>query len=733
MNKILLVLFVPLALYGQPFSKKEISQFEQQAQHIILIRDNWGVPHIYARTDAGAAFGLMYAQCEDNYWQLEETIVRSLGRAGEIYGEKELENDAAVALFECVKKGLESYATANLLLKRLCDAASNGINFYLEKHPEVEKRLLNRYEPWFFLVPSPLNPAGHGIAQSEIRNAFALSLKNVPSEGVDEWYVQQESGSNTIALAPNKTKSGHSMLLINPHLNFFGNGQRYEAHLVSEEGLNVSGFAMFGDFYIWSGFNEYAGWAHTNTASDFEDVYLERFNHSSDSSLYQYGIGYRKAILWSDTVQYRDDGRMKSKVFLFRKTHHGPITAKRDSLWVTIRTATNNKAQYILQVWAMCKAKNLREFTSAMDKRQLTTNTMYADRFGNIAYWHGNAIPRRDKKFDWRFPVEGSNTETEWMGMHPLKEIVQIINPSSKWIQNCNSTPYKAAGGSSPAKNKYPTYLAHDPPGFRADEAIRLLSKPGKISFIDFEHLVTSNHLPMMASWLSQIIVAYDREAGIHPTLQIKLKTVVDTLRKWDYHYATNSKATTIAVFWCTSYLNWIRTQLKNKFYAFSPYLTEFLYGERLPVPDSIAVQMINTATDTLLSRYGTAMIEWGEINRLQRIHTSGDLEKFNDQKISLPVGAVPGTMGSLFAFNSRNEAGQKRMYGISGNTYVAVIEFGKRIKAKSIMYFGQSAKPSSPNYFDQAPLYVEAKFKDVYFYRKDVIKHAARKYHPGE
>jgi len=592
---------------------------------------------------------------------------------------------------------------------------------------------LYRYEPWFFLVPPPQNPAGHGITQSEIKNAFSQSLRKMQPEGLEDLMARQESGSNTIALAPSKTSSGQSMLLINPHVQFFGGGQRYEAHLVSNEGLNVSGFAMFGNFYIWSGFNQYAGWAHTNTASDFEDVYLERFNHLSDSTQYRYGDGYQKAILWRDTLLYKVENNLKKKVFLFRKTHHGPVTAKRDSLWITIRNTTDNTAQYILQAWEMCKAKSLKDFTAAMRHVQLSTNTMYADRFGNIAYWHGNAIPKRNTNFDWRLPVDGSNTQTEWKGMHPLKEIVQVVNPSSGWIQNCNSTPYDAAGKSSPAKEKFPAYMAHDPQTFRADEAIRLLSQPGKISFFDFEQLVTSNHLPMMAAWLPQIIKAYDKEVSMQPERLVKLKEVVDTLRKWNYHYAKESSATTIAVFWYTSYIDWVRKKLKEKFFMLNPDVTGFLYAEKLPVPDSIAVQLLHRATDTLYKRYGTALIEWGHINRLQRIHTGGTLEKFDDNKMSLPVNAAPGMLGSLFAFSTRTDAGQKKMYGVAGNTYVAIEEFGKKIKAKSIMYFGQSADPSSAHYFDQAPLYAEGKFKEVYFYKEDVLQHAERKYHPGD
>jgi len=723
-----IILFFPLQLFSQSAGKEEIQNWQRQALNITIIRDNWGVPHIYGKTDADCAFGLMYAQCEDNFWQLEETFIRGLGRTSELYGEKNLESDASIALFECVQKGKNLYRDADPFLKSLCNAASSAINYYLYKHPETEQRLLHHYEPWFFLITSPASPASHGIARNEMKNNFAFSDKT-RSEEFNEWLQQKESGSNTMALAPSKTTSGKSMLLINPHVAFFGDGQRYEAHLISRQGLNVSGFAIFGNFYIWSGFNQNVGWSHTNTASDYEDVYLEHFNNPSDPSLYQYGKGYKRSVTWSDTLFYKEENELKSKIFIFKKTHHGPIVAKHDSLWVTVKNASDNTAKYILQSWKMCKAKNIKEFTAAMNMSQLTTNTSYADRYGNIAYWHGDAIPKRNPNFDWRSPVDGGDPETEWKGMHTMSEIVHVINPSSGWIQNCNSTPFESAGKSSPQKENYPAYMSYEDENFRSEEAIRLLSATTKVSYEDFQKLVVSNRLPMMADWLPQIINAYDKEVMKHPDLKIKLNDAVDTLRKWDYRYSVSSQATTLGVALYYAYTTWSRQQdrvVSGRVGRINRFTRTF------PASDSVAVQLLQDAADDLINTFGTAFIPWGSINRLQRIHTSGTIEEFDDNKPSIPIAAVPSGMGSLFAFNTRTDPGQKKLYGTSGSTYVAVIEFGKKIKARSIHYFGTSANPTSPHYFDQAPLYSQAKFKEAYFYKEDVLKHVERKYHPG-
>lgn len=728
MKYLLILCCFPISLFAQ-IGEDEIADWQQQARRITIVRDNWGVPHIYGKKDADCTFGVMYAQCEDNFRQLEESFIASLGRSAELYGEGRLGADATIALFECVRKAKADYAQASTFIKGLCNSAAAGINYYLYKHPDTVRRLLHRYEPWFFLLPGTDNPAGHGITSAESRKYQQANLPRSEGEGEDNGIEERENGSNTIAIAPVKSASGHSLLLINPHVNFFGNGQRYECHLISGQGLNVSGFAIFGTFYIWSGFNEYSGWAHTNSGVDFTDVYLERFDHPTDSTAYRYGNSYRTATFWYDTVRYSTAAGLRSKAVLLRKTHHGPVVARRDSFLVTIKNVTAPQSRYIAQCWQICRSKTLKQFTSAMNKRALGyPNTMYANRQGHTAYWHGNAVPKRSLQFDWRFPVDGSNPATEWQGLHKLKEIAQVINPASGWIQNCNSTPYLAAGTSSPRQANYPAYMAYDKHIFRAVEAVRLLSSPEKISFPAFEKLVVSDHLPMMAAWLPQILRAYDSMAVYNTPLQAKLSAVADTLRRWNYRYALNSQATSIAVMWYLQYDNWNRNQPKTA--AADDNATD-LQGNQLPMSGATAVELLAKAVEALQARFGTAFMNWGDINRLQRVE--GSPERFDDHQPSWPVAAVPSPLGSLFAFGNGQARGQQKFYGTRGNTYTSIVEFGPRIKARSIMYFGQSANPASPHYLDQAPLYVEGKFKDAWFYREDVRQHAERTYHPGE
>lgn len=729
MYKLLLLCFLPFHVLAQ-LHRDQPESWQKQANRITIVRDNWGVPHIYGKQDADCAFGVMYAQCEDNYRQLEETFISALGRSAELYGESRLPADVSVALFECVRKARTDYDLAPKFIRQLCNSAAAGINYFLYKHPDTTRRLLQHYEPWYFLVPGTDNPSGHGITNAEVR-AYANSLfSTAPAEGETADDIEErENGSNTMAIAPVKSTSGNSLLLINPHVNFFGNGQRYECHLISEEGLDVSGFAIFGTFYIWSGFTANIGWAHTNSGVDFTDVYLERFNDAANPLHYRYGNGFRVATIWQDTLLVKTAGGLQRRPVVLRKTHHGPVVAKRDSALVTIKNVTAPQSRYIGQCWKMARAKNFKAFRAAMNIRALGyPNTMYADKHGRTAYWHGNAVPVRSTQFDWRYPVDGSKVATEWKGLHKLKDIAQVIDPRTGWIQNCNSTPYQAAGVSSPKQSDYPAYMAYDKHIFRAVEAVRLLEGPQKISFEEFEKLVVSNHLPMMAMWLPQILRSYDSLAKLSPQWNDQLGTVADTLRKWNYRYGLNSEATTLAVMWYLQYDDWNRN--KPAVAAADDNATD-LQGNQLPMSGPTAVALLKKAVEVLKARFGTPFINWGSINRLQR--ATGAPERFDDGKPSWPVAAVPSPLGSLFAFGNGQVRGQQKFYGTRGNTYTAIVEFGPRIKARSVMYFGQSANPASPHYLDQAPLYGQGKFKDAWFYLEDIIQHAERTYHPGQ
>jgi penicillin amidase len=724
-----MVFFCLCLLNSQAFA---VQPTKNLANSVTIYRDSYGVPHVYGRTDEAVVFGLMYAQAEDNFWQLEEDHINKLGRAAEIYGQSRLAGDLMTRLFETSKRAQNEYKSLSPQMRRLCDAYAAGLNYYLERHPEVRPRLINRFEPWFALVTGAPAPASAGITIQEVRALF----RELPAQTVNSSpgaMAEGEEGSNMWAVSPLKSASGRALLFINPHVGFFGGGQRYEAHLHSGQGLNISGFTMLGSPYIWTGHNEVLGWSHTNSGADSTDVYVETFDDAQNPHAYRYGKDYRRAVEWTDEIRVSQQGNTETKRFTFRKTHHGPVIALRAGKFLAVRAASVEiSGRLFEQKWAMARSRSLNEFKAAMSQRRLTgSNTMYADQKGNIFYLHGNATPRRSTKFDWSKPVDGSDAETDWRGFHELSELPQVLNPSSGWIQNCNSTPFLTSSTDNPDRSKHPVYMAPDPDTPRAQMSRRILSSKDKFTFDEWERASLDTRVILAETMVPELVSIWEKLRQSNQANSDKLAEPVAALKAWDYESRIDSVPTTLFMLYFEQLQRLNREQRTRQ------------SDDDQSVPTTLVEQLnkINAAAkltafekvlNELQNDFGKWQVAWGEINRLQRIHTSGTLEKFDDMKSSVPVPGASGLAGTLFTFNTRRDAGQKRRYGISGNSYLAVVEFAPLVRARSLLVFGQIADPKSPHFFDQAELYSTKQYKPAWFNLTEIKRHLERRYRPG-
>jgi len=700
---------------------------EELARSVTIHRDSFGVPHIFGKTDASVVFGLMYAQCEDNFWQLETDLTRAIGRAAEIDGEKWLASDLAYRAFEVEKLSKAEYERMPAKSKALCDAFAAGLNYFITRNPQIKTRMITRFEPWHILAMNRMGRVSGlsriGLRLNEIRFG-SLESTGAPqiSRGdtdldltalrswFDEMKAEPLEGSNMWAIAPSKSASGAAMLLINPHVGFFGGGQRYEAHLLSDEGLNVYGFAILCTPYIRSGFTQNLGWSHTNNYADTADAYLETFDDPENPLAYRYGGGYRTAVEWTEEVKVKTANGVETRRYRFRKTHHGPIIGARDGKQVAARAAKLEEGGELQQRFAMNRARNFAEFKAALSQLALIgSNTIYADRAGNIFYVHGNAIPRRDPKFDWTKPVDGDKAETEWQGYHGLDELPQVFNPKSGFAQNCNSTPFLTTLEGNPRKEDFRPYIAPEEDTPRAKSSRRILAEKEKFTFDEWTRAATDTTANEAATAVKRMTAAWLELQKEDKALFDKLRPAIKELSDWDGMARTDSAPATLFL---------LTAERANR------------DGKNLDY--DVRLRLLETVMNDLEKTFGTWRVAWGEINRLQRVHTSGD-EPFSDERQSWPVMGGPGAAGLVFTYNARAEKGQKRRYGTSGNTFVAVIEFGKQIRARSALVFGQSADPKSPHYNDQAELYAQGKFKDVRFTPKEIKSNLERSYHPGD
>ncbi|EMR01506.1 acylase [Cesiribacter andamanensis] len=702
----------------------EVAAWEQQAARITIFRDDFGVPHIWGKTDADAVFGLLYAQCEDDFNRVERNYLWAIGRLAEVEGEDMLYSDLRARLYMSQEEAMEEYERSPQWLKELCQAFANGINYYLHTHPEVKPKLLTRFEPWmpFYFSEGSIGGDIESVSTARIRafyeNGQSLGLNSQGGSLVQPPLLAEPQGSNGFAISGKLTESGKAMLLINPHTSFFFRG---EVHAVSEEGLNAYGAVTWGQFFIYQGFNEKMGWMHTSAYADVIDEFEETIVKEGDKLFYLYGEEKRPLSSQEVTLAYKEGDELKEKTFTTYRTHHGPITHKNGDKWVA--TALMWKpVEALIQSYTRTKLTTLEEFNDMMKMRTNSSNaTVYADADGNIAYYHGNFFPIRDAaSFDYSKPVDGSNPQTDWQGLHPLEETIRLVNPPNGWIQNCNSTPFTAAGPYSPKPEDYPSYMAPSPENFRGVHAIRLLEKANGLTLDGLIALAYDPYLPGFEVLIPGLLAAWDAQKPSDPALA----AAIAEMRRWDYAVSTESVAMSLAHFYATHLLkNGSAPKGLNLIERFRYYATEAPEGERL--------EQFRQAMAQLERDFGKWNTPWGEINRFQRL--TGDIKQpFNDSLPSLPIGMASGNWGALASFGAQSY-NTKRLYGTSGNSFVAVVEFGDKVKAKSLLAGGQSGDPASPHFMDQAQRYADVQFKDVAYYREDVEKRAKESYRPGQ
>jgi acyl-homoserine lactone acylase PvdQ len=699
--RLTLILLASSALFAQ----SDAARWAQHAKNITITRDDWGIAHIHGKTDADAVFGAIYAQAEDDFNRVETNYLNSMGRLAEAEGESKIWQDLRMKLFIDPAELQKLYPQCPPWLQKLMVAWADGLNFYLSKHPEVHPRVITKFEPWMALSFTEGSIGGDiekvNLAQLEAfygRTAVGVS-RGVNQDDLDE----EPRGSNGIAIAPSNTKDHHALLMINPHTSFFF---RSELQMTSDEGLNAYGASTWGQFFIYQGFNDRAGWMHTSSGVDAVDEYLETIVKKGDKYFYKYGSEERPVIAKQITIPYKGGQRTVTAYF----THHGPIVRELNGKWVAYRIM-NEPVKALQQSYLRTKARSYKEYRDTMElKANSSNNTIYADADGNIAYFHGNFIPRRDTKFDWKQPVDGSNPETDWKGLLDVKEIPQLFNPKSGWLYNTNNWPWTAAGPSSPKKEDYPPYVENGVENPRGPHAIRVLSGKTDFTLDSMIAAAFDSYLTWFDKPLPALIKAYDAKPDP------KLKEQIEILRKWDHRWAADSVATSLGVFWGEE----IRRRVRGGEDAVAS------------APADVLLSTFAAASDKLTADFGTWKTAWGDINRYQRIN--GDItQQFNDAAPSIPVPFTSSQYGSLASFGARAYPGTKKWYGTSGNSFVAGVEFGPQVRARAVTAGGESGHPESKHFNDEAQRYASGNLREVYYYKSQLKGHTEREYHPGE
>ena len=726
------ILLVALAGAGAHAQSADLLRGQAQADRVTIIRDDRGIPHIYAKTDADAVFGMIYAQAEDDFNRVETNYLNSIGRLAEAEGEGAIYQDLRQRLFIDEADMKRLYNEAPVWLKTLMTSWADGLNFYLQTHPNVKPRVLTRFEPWMPLTFS------EGSIGGDIERVSVAALKafyeKTPLAKVarlDASAREEPGGSNGIAIAPSNTAGGQALFLINPHTSFYF---RSEANVVSEEGLNVYGASTWGQFFVYQGFNDRLGWMHTSSGVDNIDEYVETITAKGDLLTYRHGGVEKPVRTRKVTIRSKTASGLASREFTVYRTHHGPIVreAAAGEAGVTgpgihwVSTAMMEEPlKALIQSYTRTKARNVAEFRKILDLHtNSSNNTIYADADGVIAYFHANFAPRRDPRFNWRKAVDGSDPATDWKGVHTIDESPLVVSPKSGWVYNSNNWPYSAAGPDSPKRENFPAYMEEGVENPRGIHAIRVLSGKKDFTVDSLIAAAFDPYLPAFADLVPSLLKSWDEAPASDPA-KVKVAGAIAALRGWDFRWSADSVPTSVAVFWGEEIWRRAARNADDENSTVYDYIRDKTTGAQ-------KLAALGAALDKLAADFGKWDTPWGEINRYQR-RTGDIVQPFLDADPSHPVPFVSSRWGSLASFQARAYPQTKKWYGTSGNSFVAAVEFGPRIRARAVMAGGQSGDPASKHFKDQIERYAAGNLRDVYFYREQLEGHTERTYHPGK
>ncbi|HEV7589836.1 MAG TPA: penicillin acylase family protein [Longimicrobium sp.] len=714
----LLVLGTGVPLAAQP---PDAARWRQRAHAVTITRDDWGIAHVRGRTDADAVFGMIYAQAEDDFNRVETNYVNAMGRLAEAEGESAVFQDLRMKLFVDPDSLRAQYAASPAWLRALMDAWADGLNYYLATHPRVTPRVIRRFEPWMALSFTEGSIGGDieriSVAQLEAfygRHAVAVAL--APDDR-----FREPAGSNGFAIAPRNTANGHALLLINPHTSFFF---RSEQQVTSGEGLNAYGAATWGQFFIYQGFNQRVGWMHTSSGVDVVDEFLETIVERGGRRFYRYGAEERPVVTDTVTVPYRTASGMARRTFVVFRTHHGPIVREAEGKWVSV-ALMQRPIQALSQSFLRTKTRDYASFRRLGEELQANSsnNTIFADAHGNIAYFHPHFIPRRDDRFDYTRPVDGSDPATDWKGLHTTGEVPHLLNPATGWLFNTNDWPYSAAGPNSPKRDSFPRYMDTAGENPRGIHAQRVLQGKRDFTLESLRAAAYDPYLPAFAQLVPTLLQAYDA-APAGDSLRARVAGPISLLRGWDYRWSATSEPTSLAVFWGEALWGQVAGDARQAGMSVYDYMAT-------RTPPAVKLQALAAAAGRLQQDFGSWRTPWGEINRFQRL--TGDIvQPFTDAGASIPVPFPSAQWGSLASFGARRYPGTKKYYGTSGNSFVAVVELGPRVRARAVTAGGESGHPASRHFNDQAERYAGGNLREVYFYPDQLRGHTERTYRPG-
>ncbi len=690
------------------------------AANVTIRRDNYGVPHILAKSEEAAAFGMGWAQAEDHCIEIARRFVGSRGDQAKYLGGSP-DSDFFVKRYGVYSRSKANFSKLSPVLQAMMTAYADAFNLYVETHREDLPSWIPKFDA--------IDVVAQGRAQIT-RFAFPRAVidtivKKYPeSGGVASIAPPREElpwGSNMWAIAPSRSKSGHAMLLGNPHQPWAA--LYWEAQITVPGKINFFGGTFVGSPVLTTGFNEHLGWTHTVNYPDLDDIYvLNRDPEHTDHYIYD-GKSMPLSKSSIDVEVRQPDGTLKTVTRTYEDTHLGPVVHHTKDRVFALKSATLAASEYAEEWYALSKASNWNEFHSILKRNEIPMfNLTYADAAGNIFYlWNGTVPKRIDDGTDYRFEVPGDPKHV-WTSLHSTDELPQLFDPKGGYVQNCNAPPWWTSLTDPLDPSKYPSYFEPGRPlSLRTMMSLRLLESQPKLSLADIQRLKFDPHV-LLADRVKPDLLAAIRAVQPRNPVLTRAAAILDA---WDNTSAAKSRGAALFLRFWETYSHAVP----------QPYARPWSQRNATSTPvglsePRVALDHLEKAMDWMRTNYGSEDAVYGDIYRIRL----GDVD--------LPADGTDGIYGSFHVLQYARAKDGKYVAGTvdpekpfagGGDGWIMTIEFAKPVTAYSLLAYGETSDPKSRHSTDQARLFADHQFKPVRFYERDIQSHLERKYHPGE
>jgi acyl-homoserine-lactone acylase len=661
-----------------------------------IYRDRWGVPHIYADTEEAAMFAFGYAQAEDRLEELLKNYLRAEGKMAGVFGEVFLEEDYRQRVLRHGEITEARYGEVGAHYRRLLEAFVSGIAHYMKQNPDKVPAWGFEPKPWETIAVGRFLiwgwPAGQALSD------LGRRLPRPPAFGSNQW-----------AVSPSRSAEGCVITCIDPHVGWFNEFRWYEAHIHGGK-LNCYGFAVLGTPAFGLGHNDYCSWACTTGGPDTADVYEEEINPDNPLQ-YRYDGQWRDIQVFPIDIDVKAENGTKTVSRNIERTHHGFIAHREGNRAYAMKLAQEEEVGLAEQVYRQNMATTLDEFKAALAMNQLMPqNVMYGDVHGNIWYCRTGMVPIRQPGYDYLRPLPGYTSKTEWLGIHPMEDLVQILNPPQGFMQNCNISPDTMMPGSFLTGDRYPAYIWRGTYGSsnqRGRRAVELLQSDDSLTVQEAIEIALDTTIDDADKWCRALCQAWKSQKDTYVPRNADLARGVEILQLWDGRAETDRVGATLFCHW--------RRDCRRA--SDIPYREVSSRRALSKEGETALVRALDESLTYMKEKYKRIDVPWGDVMRIQR----------GREDVPCPSGGPPGSgMDPLRAVGYRGPDENGRFLGVSGQscTTVVILRAPGKVESYSAVPFGQSDDPESPHFFDQArELFSKKKLKPTYYNDREALE----------